>query len=388
MFNNEKNIIFISKKNITASKVVLGRSPKVITLFKSLWTNETLTEILIQIIKKIGNNFRLLLSDDLVYITSVSIPFSVLNERQVVLEKVQEYIPEDLNKVLWDFTDITIDKKLEVSKSKTVQVVAYISSFIENLRTAVKKSGIIIEAAEPVSYSLSRLTNEEKEPQIIVNNQEEDSSLIFCYQGLVFTVESFDNNPNLDQIKTFINYVKSRFDLPLKKIILYGNSEEIIIDEYKIEKQNLNPYVSIAYKKDLKGKDERTLNLEIPSDSSKPDLKKIPLKLIIIIFCVLIALIGFFITKKPKTTVQKKVVVSKNIPIPSPTTMLNKQEVTISILNGSGVAGVAGKMEEILMKEGYKIAGLGNADNYDYLQTEIRSKEKVTIEFLNSLSLL
>ena len=58
MFNNEKNIIFISKKNITASKVVLGRSPKVITLFKSLWTNETLTEILIQIIKKIGNNFR------------------------------------------------------------------------------------------------------------------------------------------------------------------------------------------------------------------------------------------------------------------------------------------------------------------------------------------
>ncbi len=61
-------------------------------------------------------------------------------------------------------------------------------------------------------------------------------------------------------------------------------------------------------------------------------------------------------------------------PIVTPTPAVNKKELEIEILNGSGIAGVASTLKTLLEEKGYTVAGTGNAANYDYAQTEIQVK--------------
>lgn len=59
-------------------------------------------------------------------------------------------------------------------------------------------------------------------------------------------------------------------------------------------------------------------------------------------------------------------------PVVTPTPAVDKKELEIEILNGSGVAGVAGTLKTLLEEKGYTVAGTGNAKNYDYEKTEIQ----------------
>jgi hypothetical protein len=50
---------------------------------------------------------------------------------------------------------------------------------------------------------------------------------------------------------------------------------------------------------------------------------------------------------------------------------LDRSEYTILIQNGSGTAGAAGRLADILGDLGYTLAETENADNFDYTETEI-----------------
>jgi len=58
----------------------------------------------------------------------------------------------------------------------------------------------------------------------------------------------------------------------------------------------------------------------------------------------------------------------------------------ISILNGSGIKGEAGKVQELLEKAGFKVSGVGNASNYSYTETVIQAKSTIDKEFITKLS--
>lgn len=74
--------------------------------------------------------------------------------------------------------------------------------------------------------------------------------------------------------------------------------------------------------------------------------------------------------------VEPSVVSPTELPIPTPTP--EPKEYSVSVLNGSGIPGQAGVVKTLL-EEGeiteFVELTAGNADAYDYVQTEIRSKE-------------
>lgn len=53
---------------------------------------------------------------------------------------------------------------------------------------------------------------------------------------------------------------------------------------------------------------------------------------------------------------------------------VKKEDLTIQVLNGSGIPGVAGKMKTLLEEQGYTVKDTGNADTYDFEATEIQVK--------------
>lgn len=65
-------------------------------------------------------------------------------------------------------------------------------------------------------------------------------------------------------------------------------------------------------------------------------------------------------------------------PLPSPTPEpvdVDISELSVQVLNGSGVAGAAGAMQEVLEDLGYTVDDTGNADNYDFEETEVYGKQ-------------
>lgn len=67
-------------------------------------------------------------------------------------------------------------------------------------------------------------------------------------------------------------------------------------------------------------------------------------------------------------------------------TEIDLTKYNINILNGSGTAGEAGKVEALLEKGGFKVSGTGNAATYDFTKTVIQAKSDVDKNFLAKLS--
>jgi len=61
-------------------------------------------------------------------------------------------------------------------------------------------------------------------------------------------------------------------------------------------------------------------------------------------------------------------------PSPSPVPSFKKEDLKLKVLNGSGTAGKATEVKDILVESGYGEILTGNADNFDFAKTEIQVK--------------
>ena len=80
------------------------------------------------------------------------------------------------------------------------------------------------------------------------------------------------------------------------------------------------------------------------------------------------------------------VAVSSTTPSPSPLSSADLTKYTISILNGSGIAGEAGKAKTLLTTAGFEVGTTGNAATYDYTKTIIKAKSSVDAGYISALS--
>ncbi|MCX6704421.1 MAG: LytR C-terminal domain-containing protein [Candidatus Woesebacteria bacterium] len=77
---------------------------------------------------------------------------------------------------------------------------------------------------------------------------------------------------------------------------------------------------------------------------------------------------------------------STPIPSASPSASVDLTKYTISIFNGSGIAGEAGKAKTMLVAAGFKVGSTANAATYDYTKTIIKAKTTVEASFVSALS--
>lgn len=73
-------------------------------------------------------------------------------------------------------------------------------------------------------------------------------------------------------------------------------------------------------------------------------------------------------------------------PSPSPTPEpVDISELTVSVLNGSGVIGAAGNAENLLEDAGFTVGNTGNASRFNYTDTVIQVKEDVPQSVIDQL---
>lgn len=111
---------------------------------------------------------------------------------------------------------------------------------------------------------------------------------------------------------------------------------------------------------------------------------------IIFIFIIALALLGGVFIYKQGVNKDGNINVVTLSPTPTfaPTPTKVKADLSkyeIEILNGTGIAGEAGRQKEVLEEKGFVISSIGNADNSNYTQTIIRTKKEVGEDFLDEL---
>lgn len=73
-------------------------------------------------------------------------------------------------------------------------------------------------------------------------------------------------------------------------------------------------------------------------------------------------------------------------PLPTEEPEVNKEDLKIKILNGSGVVGEATKVKTLLEGADFVIDSTGNADKYDYTTSEIQAKASVPSSISGEIS--
>lgn len=131
------------------------------------------------------------------------------------------------------------------------------------------------------------------------------------------------------------------------------------------------------------------MNEEEKSLLDEPQGKNFMWPILFIFIIVVVLLVGIFTYKQGIFKGEKANVVS---PSPTPTITPEPTKVAvdltkyeIEILNGSEVAGEAGRQQASLEEEGFTVSAIGNADNSDYTDTLIKAKKEVEKAFLDKL---
>lgn len=418
MFGKKKQIVYLASGKIFIETVTLGKNPKRETKQSFDWNYTTLPQVLLEVKKITGGIIRLLLSEDFVYVANIAIPFNLPSEKSQIIDKVREFIPENIEETIWDYKAMLYEENPKSGqKEKIIQIEALPGSFHTLLANACTQAKLTIESAEAVSIALARQLRHEENPVLVVFVPSFGSPISFlALQGLVIGSKKIENEINSDAIQAIIAYGEKHFNVTPAKIIFSGNIENINVESFKTElltaeRATLDPIVSLAAKQDIHGKFEETLNIEIiptahknqeahteqPSKKSVPPLfQRSPIK-ILLAFLGVLMLAGstiFLALLSPKLFSQPNpsVTAVKTLPTPSkthikisPAPTLNFSRYTVTVLNGSNKEGEAGKLKNFLASKGFIVIKTDNAVSQNYEKTIIRYQTTVDSAFRNAL---
>ncbi|MFC1790712.1 LytR C-terminal domain-containing protein [Patescibacteria group bacterium] len=402
MFSQSK-ILYLAEKKLRVVKVGFKKNQPVVEKeVQKDFSTETLAKVLEEIKKELKtSSWRVLLPENKVYLQLLEFPVGMALTRDLVLEKAQEAVPEKLEEGYFDWKQVGADKE-----AIKIQVLATAKKDLVILQEAAQKAKIKLEAFESPAFALARQTAAEKEPQLIIYQ----NLAVAAFQGQVFGVMLLDKSTQSEEeLEKFQSFIKDKWGIELKTSAL----------------EVLDPVFGLALKEDLGGKDEQVLNLtppklainfkkkkemastlpveedatqedgvsEISSGSETEPIEeekpKVYKKLLIIAGAVLVVcglVVGGVILyrnlRKEEVVEPEPVPVAAEVtptptmmPEPTPAPELDREDLTVQVLNGSGTPGLAGVAKDFLEGLGYPEVETGNADSYDYEQTEIAIKD-------------
>lgn len=181
---------------------------------------------------------------------------------------------------------------------------------------------------------------------------------------------------------------------PIKKIEKKLEKQEVVLEEIKtlIEKES-HPKTSFVEKtsEPITAVAPESKAEESEENEPKKSRKGLWINLIIV-FIGSFLIVTFFLFLREKKIEEMKQLEEASIPTPTATAKPSPTEAaidvsayTISVLNGSGTAGVAAQAKTLLEGEDYFVETVGNASESTYEETLIKAKKSVPSAFIDAL---
>ncbi len=374
------NIVYIQKKKVWVVRIKVGK--KTAAIKKSInysLEEKNLDEIFAVVAKSLGKNIRILLSPSLFSVYTFTLPLKTEDLKNTVSEKIASLAGEQKTDLFWDYKEIS-----QTATAKIIQAVVLQKDLLDKIITTGEKYGLTIDALEPVAYSLASLTPDPK-VHLLLYPQGKKVLALVLEKRKVLTSLLIDKP---EKIEILLAFVKDKFKLEVSKVIL---SEDVAAPfkafcnqkAMEIQSQNFNPVfglaleneslLSILPKKEVvmsEGFAPRTEEVVKPAKKGK--------KIFLLFFLALGILATVFGVSR--------LFLSPPQPSPSPSPTpgpveevivepeLDRADLKLQVLNGSGEKGVAGTAQEYLEGLGYQDIDAGNAEKFDYEETQIEIK--------------
>jgi hypothetical protein len=363
------HLLYVSKTNLE----VYRRHQKV---GEVAWNSDNLSDNLSRLRSTFSSRFRVILSDDFVTITSLLLSSADLKKRTQIQSKFQPLISHDLNQTVWDYKIIS-----RLHRQSLVQIIVLDPNFFNLFRQAVATAKIKITLLESFSTSLSHLLPAKK---IIFLHYQDLLTLIFNRTPVFSQVLSTKfSQENIDHV---FAYSQQHFNT-LPQQILFSPPGDIAFNQFNFshiqpEYTTIDPLKGITHSPNLRGSDAATSRLEI-----KPQTPSSKFPKLILIIPLILLLIAFLVVFKFNSPSNQDNLSSAPPLVISPTpTSIPNTAFKIQVLNGSGVAGQAGAVTQLLAKNDFSVAATGNADNFNYDQTQIQTKSSVPLTVMAQIT--
>ena len=413
----KQSILYITKDLVTPSYV---SSTGAVTRNKSIpWDVSSLSSVLLGIKKDIKGSHAILLDDELAFAWGVSIPADTKNEREFVKMKAEEEVPYALQEYGWDFKDILKGHTIR-GDEKIVQCIVAEEGFFEVFSRAVRESGITIRSIEPMSCAIARLVKEKNDP-VLVLHKDVYTTLIAAHKGLVFIASRIEKSVTEEAITSMMNFMREKWSLtPTELIYTPALKKEVSAIAKSLHltptEDALDMNQGAYMKNDAEGDDSDALSIGIPSHTTEDEKRTGPAitgisevkkdsgmgryELISAreeelarypqgkTFTIVIFAISLFITlvngyvlylRSVEESIKKVAPVIQTVPTTPAEEEIDISKYTITVLNGSGVAGSAGRAAEFLISKQFSVDDTGNAERSDYPTSVIRYKKEVPL---------
>ncbi len=374
-----------------------------------------------------------IVGEDSSYVIQLELPKAEAT-RDKILKTIASQVPEEINETNFDWAKVgdNVAKKTEY-----IQVTVIRWEFLNALSYAAKEIKLAVTLIQPVSILLAQLTKQVKEPHLIIWCGFE-SLVVLAQSGRVLYTKSI-SELTASKLEEIFAYAKAQFGVSLDptklvydpKFIREVNgallekankkSLDLILEIAKQKRHHRNDKDSIDLKLSLSPTqpvaNEADVLIEIPREElQNPDLHENPpgeqaepitpqvdkteeaqpkfnkknllFGLVSGTFAFVVGLGVFYAlgqiintTELPSTSPSPSADITASPPEATSSPSLSN-ELKVQILNGSGVVGEAAYVEGLLTPIGLTLITLGNADRYDYENTQLQRKETVTPDAL------
>ncbi len=384
MFNQKKTVIYLDRETIRVGQVV-GDQVKNEQLLAESWKEEDFEPIFKEIKSTFGRSAYVILGDDLSYVLYEQISLKkdellVDALKQLVIER----IPEDISGLNWHHRILN-----KTEDKTTIQVSAFVTERYEKIMAAFKEVDIKVNRVEPLSLALASQIKFKKESILLIYQGYRNLAVV-VNQSAVIGSESLNTSEPKKEIGSLMIFVRERYDMEVKDL----------------KQRDLHPMVGIVKMQDKNEVIEKKAKPRIRENNDDKERKSLSknvkmLALIPALGILLLALLSFrgwlpesFNVLQPSEKNQEEmpvvieeteVLIEEEV-YPSPSSeSVDLAQYFVQILNGSGISGEAGVVEDILAAEGFENFETGNADNYDYEETEIQLKESIPDQIFDDL---
>lgn len=398
MFEPVKVCIELTKTTFRVGIVRLKKIPALESVGSAPWTPETLQSLLATVRKKFHQPVRCIVHDELIYSVLLTFPTSEIVTRQIVEQRTQEYIPDDLATTLWDFRTIVS------GESSAVYVAALVASVSLALKEAAEKSKLTIEAIEPTSGALARLTRHIPGSLLLIDMTDNHTTFTVTQNGIVHKTAVETQPINQDSLNEWTNTVKTLTGTTVTKILMRKSGTlppTAVVPPPNIPMMpvTLEPFLGAAQKNDIKGPDGAVLNLYrlfTTPIHPKPDGATVPPALAtLLIFLIPSLAIGatfWLLQRSTSKPVRQPVIPTSTVSttpsptiMPSPTVMLSRYAIRIE--NGSEKEGEAARLKTVLEQKGFTVKETKNASTTSGT-TVVRAKPVVPPSWIQALDTL
>lgn len=393
---------------------------KSIDLYEVSWNGEDLTTPFAKLKEQFSvANVRIVLGNSLAQVAVLKQAKERL-DRESILASVKEFFAEDVQDLSFDWRALD-----EIGDATLIEITAAPNFLLQHIKDAAQAAKITIEAIKPVGVLLAEQTKDIGKPHLIIWRKQEALALI-AFEGSVYQARDIETYAP-QRIQALLNFNVEHAGLPIDQATISWSGATL--DQTKPTPE-MPPHITSTTQKDLdvmsffagqkisKGKDANVLDLlrqkepgtaapepskvveeELPPivlPQSKMPIRNFslegsdnqnPWRWVVVLILVLLtaggtAFGGYYFLNKPNSQSESNEQVSP-APLVSPTTEPSPTPVDLAtlklkILNGSGAPGEAGRVESLLQTVGFGKAETGNADSYDYEQTQIEVNEHIS----------